>query len=232
MTINVYWTCIEDEWQLAQEPESIAKSFYKLNLFESDNNEMQVNQCPAFKDSINNVFGLKSLYRYEFFLDENNNVRSNMIDQEFFDKHVHIRSVDKKCFSFNQKFIFFTDADSLEMTGNEFPFFENNNVTQRCLIFPGKFDIAKRFRPVEFAFCLKDPFDTFRIDYEEIYSYIRFHTDEKIKFRQFRMTNELTDLGRDCTNMNKSLRLKTLSKFYKHFKIKKFILNEIKKNLI
>lgn len=232
MSINVYWACLEDEWQLAEEPESVAKRFYKLNLFETDNNEMQINQCPAFKDSINNVFALKSLYRYEFYVTEQGEVRSEMIDQEFFNKHVHVRSVDKKCFSFNQQFIFFTDADKLEMTGNEYPFFENNNVTDRCMIFPGTYDISKRFRPLEFAFCLKEPHSAFRIDYQEVYSYIRFHTTEKINFRQFRMSNELMSLGRDCTNMNKSLRLRTLDKFYQHFKIKKFILKEIKNNLI
>lgn len=232
MTINVYWACIEDEWQLAEEPESVAKSFYGMKLFEPNNLEMQINQCPAFKDSIKNVFGLKSLYRYEFYIDENNLVKSDMVDQEFFDKHVHIRSLEKKCFSFRQQFLFFTDADSLEMTGNEFPFLENNNITQRCLIFPGKFDIAKRFRAIEFAFCLKEPFDSFRIDYGEIYSYIRFHTSDKIKFQQFRITDDIIKLSQDCTNMNKSLRLRFLDNFYKHFKIKKFIIKEIKKNLI
>lgn len=228
MSINVYWCCVNDQWMLAKEPAPVLNKFY--NNFYYDNSPLaSINNCPAFNYNLNNVYELKSIYNYNFFI-ENDCLRSNLYDQNFFDKHVVIRNFKNKFFSFNNSYIFFTEEESLETNFYEYPFLEDNNVTKRCIIVPGKFDIGKWFRNTEFAFYLKKDFNEFKIEEEEVYSYIRFNTKEKIKFIQFRFSNKLKEYQQDGFAINGFA--KNFSKYYKSFKLKNKILEEIKNNLI
>ena len=227
--INVFWACPEKEWMYAKEPDKISDIFY--SRFKADENPYShINRCPSFNGSLKNLFALRSLYNYNFQIVDNNLI-SNLYNQEFFNSHITIRSINQKFFSFSNKFIFFTDEPSLNVTFYEYPFLEDNNITQRCMIPSGMFDIGKWFRPTEFAFFLKKDFNEFKIERNEIYSYMRFHTKNKINFKQFRFNSTfvpfITD-GLEITNFN----LKTLENFYSLFKNKKFIIKEIKNNLI
>jgi hypothetical protein len=230
MSINVYWSCLEDQWMLASEPESVSDLFYKKNLYDKKNQMANLSYCPAFNGSIKNLYTMKSIYDYEFFINENS-IGSNMYDQFFFDKHVVVRSAELKMFSFRNSYSFFTDSPSLETTFYQFPFLENNNITERCIPIPGKFDIGKWYRSTEFPFYLKPQFNEFKIYKDEIYGYIKFNTDKKINFIQYRMTNKIKEYLDDCYCMNFGGHLKKLENYYKMFKIKKLILKEIKNNL-
>jgi hypothetical protein len=129
--------------------------------------------CPSLKDYMDNIFSIKSLYDYNFKLEKNTNqTLSNVYDQIFFDRHVIIRSQQERCFSFTQRFIFFTEDKSLTMSAGIFPFLENNNITKRCVVIPGIVDIGKWFRVLDFAFYLKNEYDTFQIEENEIFQYI------------------------------------------------------------
>jgi hypothetical protein len=147
------------------------------------------------------------------------------------DKHLIVRSMEKRLFSFQSKYVYFTDAPSLNVTLYEYPYLENNNITTRCIPITGQFDIGKWFRNTEFAFYLKPEFDTFKIERGEIYSYMRFHTDKKINFIQFRHTKKLEEFQKEGFALTK-LNLGKLENYYSMFKNKKKILEEIKKNLI
>ena len=231
MTITVYWACTEDQWMLAEKPDAVGSLFYEKQLYENTKPDMNMNGCPAFRDHLQNVFTMRSLYDYEFEIKEGKIISSHY-NQEFFNKHIVVRSVEKKCFSFLQNYIFFTDAASLEATIGEFPFMEDNNITQRCIPLTGKFDIGRWFRPSEFAFFLRKDVESFKITRNEIFSYIRFHTDEKINFVQFKWTPTLEEYKRDCIHINFNKYMKTLKNFYMNFRHKKLILKEIKNNLL
>lgn len=230
MTINIYWACLEDQWMLASQPEPVIDLFHNKNLIGSEPLS-KINYCPSFNANMKNLFALRSIFDYEFYIDEDR-VISNMYDQEFFDNHVVIRSIEKKFFSFRNKYIFFTDNKSLDVTFYEYPFFEENNITERCLIPQGKFDIGRWFRNTEFAFYLKSKFNAFKIEQNEIYSYIRFHTDKDIKFIQFRYTDKLASYQDDGFALTKYSNLRNLNKYYSSFKNKKLILEEIERNII
>jgi hypothetical protein len=231
MTITVYWACLEDQWMLAKEPESVSSIFYKKNLHDKNNPESCLNYCPAFNKNLTNLFTLKSLYEYEFTL-EDGSVQSSYYNQAFYDSHVRVRSAEQKFCSFQNRYIFFTDSPSLEVTFYEFPYLEDNNITKRCMPVTGKFDIGQWFRNTEFAFYLKKDVNTFRIERDEIFSYIRFHTDEKIKFVQFRYDESLTKFNNDGFKLNFFGYMKTLENYYKSFKNKKLILKKIRENLL
>lgn len=231
MAINVYWASLEDQWMLAKQPDPVGPLFYKKGLFDKNNPATCLNYCPAFNKNLTNLFALRSLYDYEFSI-ENDQVSTPYYDKEFFEKHVHIRSYPTKFCSFHNRYIFFTDEPSLNVTFYEYPYLEDNNITQRCMPVTGQFDIGKWFRNTEFAFYLKNGVSTFKIQREEIYSYVRFHTDEQINFKQFRWSDKFRSYNNDGFNLNFNGYLKTLENYYKAFKNKKLILKEIKENLV
>jgi hypothetical protein len=233
MTINVYWACLEEEWMRSRGPQPVAKKYYS-DFFVDDNNDMAaINRCPAVNDYLKNLYYIKSLYKYEFYL-EDSAVKSNYFTEKFFDDHVVIRSLEEKMFSFTQKYIFFTDSNSLHMSLYETPIFENNNITKNCHLIPGKYDIGKWYVNTEFPFYLKKDFDKFTVDCDEVIYYLRFHTEEKINFIQYKMNDKLYKYLSDTRSFSKNTgRIKySMTDFYKGFKLKKFIISEIKNNII
>jgi hypothetical protein len=232
MTINVYWTCIENEWLRAEQPEPVSNIFYKERKFDKLDPHVNMHHCPAFNQHLYNMFGLKSIYNYKFSIN-NGSVQTDLYDQDFFNRHVNIKSINKKLFSFQQSFIFFTDQDSLPTTLSLPPYFEDNNITRRCTVLPGEMDIGKWFRTTDLSFFLKDNFDEFFIEEGEIFSYIKFHTLEKINFCQFRFTPLLgTYLFDVLASKNNKKRFFNLDKFYSLLKTKSLILKEIRNNIL
>jgi hypothetical protein len=229
MSINVYWSCLENEWLRAQPPVPVYENFLKKNEFKETN----IVKCPSFTLDTKNLYGIKSLYTYNFILGENT-VSSGLYDQPFFDRHVMIRSLQERVFSFLQYYTFFTDSDSLLMSANIQPYLETNNpINDRCMCFSGAFDIGKWYRNIEFSFHLKDQFNEFLINENEIYCYIKFHTNEKINFIQHRHSPALAShLSSVIAAKNYKLSTRNLFSYYKMFNTKKMIIKEIKNNII
>jgi len=230
MSINVYWACLEKNWMEANSPESVSSIFYKKYKPNLNERDSLINYCPAFNENLKNLYALRSIYDYNFTI-EDSQITSTIYDTDFFNDHVLVRSIEKKFFSFYNKYIFFTDENSLNVTFYEYPFLEDNNITKRCVIPAGSFDIGKWFRNTDFSFFLKNEFNSFTIEKNEIYSYIRFHTNKDINFIQFRY-NDLLDSYRDDGWQLTRSPLKKLENYYNHFKNKKLILREIGNNLI
>lgn len=233
MSINVYWTCLEKEWERAEEPEPVIKRLFNYKKPDIENPMNNTMLCPSVASALNNTFAIKSIYDYEFTIVEDK-LGTNYYDYEFFDNHVIIRDIEKKFFSFQQKFLFFTDEDSLEMEAYLFPFAENNEVVRRTFSIPGKFNIGKWFRNLEFNFYLREEYDTFSIRSGDAYTYIKFDTPEKINFRQFYMSPKLWQYIYRVADlrMTPSKEKRSLPDFYNMMNFKDEILEEIKINLI
>jgi hypothetical protein len=232
MAINVYWSCIEKEWMRASEPEPIQSLFYRGPLFDKEDPGLDMVFCPAFNEQMKNVFALKSIYSYEFNVDPQG-VSSKDYDQSFFDRHVVIKSQEKRLFSFSQAYTFFTDSPSLKVTLSEHPYLENNEISKRCIVLPGVMDIGKWYRNTDTMFYLKPEFDVFKISEGDIYGYIRFHTDEPINFIQYRQTEDLNrHLLDSIAAKEHKKRPYPMQKYYDMFKTKPQILKEITQNLL
>ena len=229
-TINVFWSCLEPEWMRAEEPAAVLPEFIRNDKM----SESRIPLCPAFRNELHNVFGVKSIYDYEFSVNtETGEVSTTTYDQKFYNRHVIVRSMKERTFTFSQEMIFFTDEPSLVMSGDLLPYLEDNNITERCIVYPGQFDIGRWYRPVEFAFKLKDRYNTFKIEAGEIYQYIRFHTDNNIKFIQFRETPKLNEMLKAVTETRSNKKgIFSLDYYYERFKLKKLIMKEIKENLL
>jgi hypothetical protein len=230
MSIIIYWACNENEWLRAKEPESVYKNFLK-NI---KNKKTDMELCPSIKKYMKNTFFIKSIYDYNFEISEDKNVTSNSYNQSFFNNHVLVRSTSDKLFSFSQKHVFFTEEKTLEMSTGILPFLEDNNITKKCITIPGTLDIGKWFRSTDFAFFLKNNNNKFEIQEDEIYQYIRFYTDKKIIFKQFKINEKLSKYLSDISNAKEFRKIKprVLEEYYQMFKNKKHIIKEIKNNLI
>ena len=226
----VYWSCIEDEWLRAKEPEPIYKNFIK-NIKDKTT---EIELCPSVKDYTKNTFSLKSIYDYNFEIDKDSNVSSMLYNQKFFDNHVVVRSNIDKCFSFTQNLIFFTEDKSLNISVGVFPYLEDNHITKTCMLIPGKMDIGKWFRTIEFAFYLKSNYTKFEIEEDEIYQYIKFDTENKIIFKQFKANENIKQYISDTTNSKNFRKAKNrqIQNYYNMFNYKKYIIKEIKENLL
>lgn len=237
MSINIYWACLEKEWMLAEQPESVPFSFYEKKLFNDKNNFFNLNKCPAFNDRIQNTFSIKSIYDYSFDIFYENNekiIKSNNFDQNFFNEHIIIRDIEKNAFSFLQRYIFFTDEQSLKTDFYIMPYLEeNNSIMNSCVLIPGTYDIAKWYRAVEFPFFLKNNCNNFSIYRNQILYYIKFNTNKKINFVQYRSNEILEQMEKDGFSLNvRGMNIKKMENYYKFFKNKNKILNEIKNNII
>ena len=229
---TIYWACLEKEWFAAEEPEPIAKRFSSWYNPEIVSGTTSVLGCPAIRSTIKNVFALKSIYDYELKID-GDTVTASKYGQDFYDQHVEIRSIKNKFISFSNEFIFFTDEPSLEVTFYEYPFMEDNGVTDCCFSIPGTYDIGKWFRNTEFPFFLRPSKDTFSIKNGDVYSYMRVHTNDNISFKQFRWNDKLDELRLDGVFINgHNEKSRVLNDYYSMFKNKKIIIKEITSNLI
>jgi hypothetical protein len=232
VAINVYWSCIENEWMRAIAPEPVSSLFYKSDLFDKSDPGLDMVHCPSFNDNLKNVYALRSIYSYSFTVN-NGAVESKDYNQDFFNRHVIVKSIEKRLFSFSQALVFFTDEPSLKVTLSEPPFLEDNVVTKRTLILPGTMDIGKWFRNTDTMFYLRPEFHEFSISEGDVYGYVRFHTDQPINFIQFRQTPELNSYLLDSirSKENKKRPYKML-KYYDMFRAKDLILKEIQSNLL
>ena len=228
--IVVYWSCLENEALRAKEPSPI----YNQILLKKSTKDSGLLFCPSFKDYAKNIYGIHSIYDYEFIIQDSFTF-SKTYNQEFYDNHMVVRSAEEKLFSFCQRFIFYTEENELLMSANMQPFFEDNSISERCMLIPGTFDIGKWFRNIDFSFYLKNNFDTFTINEGDIFQYIKFHTNKKIVFKQFFMDDFLNQQYQyvlDSKNNRTQGDYRNLDSYYKMSKNKKKIIKAIKNSIV
>lgn len=227
-SVIVYWSVDSDQWMRAKEPQSVYNDFLLKNY---ENKELY--KCPAFKDYMKNMYGIKSMYSYDFSIN-GNDISTTKYGEHFFHKHVVVRSIKDRNFSFDQKSIFFTEEKSLKLSVGIQPFFEQNEVSKRCMNIPGTLDIGKWFRNIDYAFYLRNEYNDFVIKEDDIYQYIQFYTDKKIIFKQFYFTEYLRQQHNSVGNARafRPEKFRKLEEYYSIFKNKDRIIKEIKNNLV
>lgn len=214
----------------AEEPSSIMK---KIKEYEKIN-KTDFLFCPAVRDANKNTFCLKFPYTYNIKKSsEQNSFYTDHRDQKFFNDHVLIRNLEKNFISILNNFIFFTEEKELKITSQIQPYLENNEINEKTINIPASYDIGKWFRPLEWAFFLKDGCDEINFKEGDIYQYIKFDTDEKIIFKKFIPSETIHFMAKSCIEANNSFpeKKRSLSQYYNLFNIKKKILKEIKENL-
>ena len=191
-----------------------------------------IRRCPAITDSFKNTYKILSSYDYNISWD-GSTFASTMYDQEFFNNTVIIRDTNNGIFSYtNPGMYFYADCESLEIETIT-PLYEKHIIYDGVTI-PGKYDCANHFRKLECAIKLKRIQNIEIKDGSTLY-YVRFLTDEKIKFVRFNITEEMILLLSPLTShRNHTTKVTPLTWYYNIMKkyYNKKIIKLIKNNVL
>lgn len=167
-------------------------------------------RCPAMRGFYKNMFGIPALYDYDVEV-RDGKIYSNDKSEEFFKAAIHIRNAEMRGLSLNlSQVVLLPDADSLGLT--QYPPFLETTLAH-ANYFPGSFDIGNFPRVLDLALrFLSDC--TWKIRKGDILHYIKFDTEEKIKFIPFAMSHKMASLmGEIPARKTSSNLVKTDGKF-------------------
>ena len=209
---KIYWSYCDTSLQVrADAPIPVMFNYFKGQ--DITENGLEYVKCPAFKDYFHNTFGIQSLFDYDINFDKF--VHSTKHNQEFFEKMVNVRNEKSKLASFNQSYIFIAENDSLKMECLP-SMLENNSFNKTAILIPAVIDIGQYVRPIECAFHCRE--NKMEINEKDIYSYIKFKTDDKIEFQRFLWTDSIADTIHDTVNGLKDYRKKTFKPLRWYYK--------------
>tara|TARA_R110000823_G_scaffold270549_1_gene390114 strand:- start:67 stop:771 length:705 start_codon:yes stop_codon:yes gene_type:complete len=232
-TTKIYWAYCNSKYQYrAEEPVPVWQNYFKNKDIKEQG--LEYVKCPAFKDFYNNTFGLTSLFDYDITF-KDGEVKTQMHDQKFFQDMILVRNHASRLASFRSWYIFIAVDESLEM---EFlpSNMENNAFNKSSIIIPAVLDVGKYVRIQECAFHCRE--DKMEIKENEIYSYVKFKTNNQIKLQRFLWTDAIENVIEDSMIGLKHYRRRTfkpLEWYYKKqqaFKTKQRVIKLLKENLL
>ena len=147
-----------------------------------------------------------------------------------------MRDINTGFFSYTSpRPVFVSEGDDLSIT-QEFPYFHDNDITRNIYIVPGTYNIGKHLpRSLEMSGKFKKP-GSITINEGDALYYVRFHTKEKIIFKKFIFTEQMRSVIKNNLSIREHTRnRKSLGWWYNfvsRHNLKKYFLNEIKKNLL
>ena len=195
--ITVYWSCSPynaPSVLRAEEPVKMQKHFFEK--YPDDQTE-EYKRCPAIRDFMINLYGLKNHYDYriDFNLNEGR-IDSRDYTQDFLERMLWVRNMKSALFSWATGYVFFTDAKSLELEVCP-AFLESNDFVNKTNVIPGVFDIGKWYRPLDCPFHLKEKNCSLQFSMGDVFLNLRFRTKEKIEFKYFSKSKEMNDFTQD-----------------------------------
>jgi len=220
----------------AEEPIPILKKFL-IEYAGEDGDTRMLSRCPAISDELTNLYGVKPYYDYRLDISSENIITSNDYDQNFFNKHVLIRST--RLISMSSNPVFFAPYEKSLLMSQVAPSLEDNSIANSTILIPGQFDIAKYFRVMDQALILKKKTSSIQFLREQICFYVKFHTTRPIVFRQFFWDRKINEYDRPMMAIkgykypenSKSVLLSYYYNLFDKFQFKKKIIKIIEKNL-
>ena len=193
-------------------------------------------RCPAFTDTMKNTYVLK--FPFSFKIKINQETGGIESDSPELVKTYFIPPTDKSGIMQIQLGTLFFAEKSCVATQHH-PYLHNNNITQNVNVLQGEFDIGKWFRPINLAFVINSPKKEIVLDFKrgDVYSYLRFHTNEKIKIFEFEKDDQIQEIVGRCLSLKfaKTGGNMPLQDAYNSFLRKKYnnkLLNLVRKNKI
>ena len=217
-----------------QEPRSAKQEFVR-GLEAPD--RIDLLKCPAFMDSLANVFSVPSLFDFNITVNDSGimSTGANPLQQDFFDDYVTSHSPEDKLYGLKQNIMFVAESDSLEMT-QEHPSMVDTDWTRDVYTVPGKLDIGKYFRMLECGWFIKKGVKELNLNEGDTLYYARFHTTKKIKLVPFYWSPTFEALVLNMKVLGRGThKWKPLQFYYDAVKkrnIKKLVMKEIKNNLM
>lgn len=221
------------------------KSLYEevvINKTDLKNNMNDFLRCPAFSDLAKNTFVHRIPLDVHVDLDFKKKSYNYFVKSQLDESKPKVQLKfmreptlkDHNLIQFTWPIIFFSEEDSMMATLSP-PYFEKVSSSEYGVIVPGRFDIAKWFRPMNTEFQLWPGVNELKVSANEALCYIHFDTKKKIIFKKFIMNKELERLMQSLLKVSPHKRFAKLSDRYNVFKqsqSKERVLKLIQKQLI
>lgn len=185
-------------------------------------------QCPAVVEFYKNTFLIRSPIDYTIILNRqggntlvDGSPRANAFMAEFLDLSAN-RPEDKYItIQLGFDYLFYS-KQSVEI--ETLPVILEEAPIKNIRVIPGKFNIAKWFRPLSFAFEVIDDTQPIHIKRGDPLYYLRFVTDEKIKFNYTEMSPSMHSAIRSAVDLKQLMPRNSLATNYELFerKVKSF----------
>lgn len=235
--LTVYWSYVRNgELDLSliyEEPTSLVQELSsKKNKNNPDSNFLR---CPATIDVCKNLFVVKNpLKTSASFIIEDGSVSNQMESKSggwFVNRPPTLEN--QLLAGYDYSLIFFAEEEVDMMVTS--PFFSETPHRSWGAIVPGVFNIGSWFRPFNVEFNVWPGITNVSLEEGEHIAYIKFFTEKNIVFKKFMMNDQLAKQATTCSSAGFWEPRVPLLKRYQRFKRtkrKKFVLDNIKKNLL
>ena len=191
-------------------------------------------KCPAFTEASRNTYALRLPLDYNISIDiPNGKASSDNHDQAFFNYLLSLRELDRGIVQIAIPYMFLC-KDSLDMSTFH-PYLHSNNITKSGSLLGGQFDIGKWARPTNLALMLHGDTTELNLVKDDVYSYVKFHTNEKVVLKRFDYSQAVDLLVNDCLVLKHLVKgvvpLKSCYEAYLKYNYHKKIIKEVRKNL-
>lgn len=211
----------------------------KYNVRETHSGGEVYYKCPAHLEHIKNLYSINSPFDCDLIVEQQPDqpefaTSTFFSSNEQFDDAFFVRSIKNRLFSLNVATMFLSETDDLIIS--QMPaYLESNGFVDNTVIIPGTFNVGKWPRALECAFHLKE--NRMSVFEGEPLFYVKFHTDEKIVFKEFLYTEKMRKYVHLLVNSRKfKFRPSKMDFFYNLFtsknQLKKRMLEEAKANVI
>lgn len=178
--------------------------------------------CPAFVDYCRNTYVIKAPFDLTITVDATSkHMEVTGTNQAYFEEFFRNRGdersdTDPYMVTAPPRYLFYS-FDSVEMESMP-AFLQANQSLENANLIPGRFNIGKWMRPVEFTFELKDHKKTIHVKRGDALFYVRFtstkNPQEKVTLERVVMTKEMTYAIQGCVRTKDAIPKLTLPALY------------------
>ena len=192
MTITVYYG--EQFNYPTKEPTSVLREIKtrEKKSLESNSNMGDLIFCPAFTDYYKNIFSIKNIHDWSI-TREDSYYFSRDFSPETFNKYFLNRNEKIGFFSFFMPSLYLIPDRSVQAEFLQ-PTLSNSDINKKTNIVQGTFNLYKHIRPTETSFLFKEKYDTIKCRTDDDLYYVKFNTNEKIKFKRFFCNDEFNKI--------------------------------------
>lgn len=239
--IKIFWCASSDDqkmdWNILYYKPDFLFNELKNNKVENLQHKDNLFFCPVVRNLISKTIVIKNTINshYKFTKDKNDSYSYEVLSKDHMAINFDHPSNLKNCvlFTYLMPFLFFSEED-INMTLTS-PYFSNSPHLQYGAMVPGKFNISKWFRPINFEFNLWENINEFKINKNEDIAYINFETTKEIELIRFYNTDKIQKICNTLATSSvweKFIPLKERYERFKRSQMNKLIVEEIKKNII
>jgi len=222
------------------------KKNYFDKLRETGPNAQIYTKCVAATEYLKNWYSWHTDYGFNLSFNRKNNSFKLKVDltddleiknllpnfqEKMSSNNFLLRGIQDRMMSVNHGVYFFCEEDL--WVEQLHPVYEKTEFSRNTMVFPGSFNIAKWFRPLQPSFmCLED---NIKVNEGDAMYYFKFLTNEQIKLVEFDFTQEIANIAFSCTSYKVLLSYLKLDKLYDLFSKKrapKKLTKLIKQNII